>query len=148
MIWDLLRPAADWWGSTSFALWLGQSTLRVAWLLTFHLFGLTLLLGSIIVQSLRLFGVLLKDEPSVRLARSVRPWWAAGLALTFGTGLLIFTGGEPTYFESSIFRTKMKLLLFALAFHLTLFRRIMRADEGRYGPRTNALAGASALMLW
>jgi len=44
MIWDLLWPAVSWWGSTSFALWLGQSTMRVAWLLTFHLFGLTVLL--------------------------------------------------------------------------------------------------------
>jgi len=148
MIWDLLWPVVSWWGSTSFAMWLGQSTMRVAWLLTFHLFGLTVLLGSTVVQSLRLFGVLLKDEPAARVARSMRAWHAVGLALTLGSGFLIFTGGAVSYFEGSIFRTKMTLLLFTLAFHFTLFRRVMRADEGRFSPLVNATTGAAALTLW
>jgi hypothetical protein len=148
MVWDLLQPFVSWWGDTWFAMWLGQSTMRVAWLMTFHLFGLTVLLGSTIVQCLRLFGVLLEDEPAARVARSLGGWHGAGLALTLGSGFLIFTGGAATYFEGNIFRTKMKLLLLALAFHFTLFRRVMLADEGRFSPLMNAIAGALALTLW
>ena len=148
MIWDLLWPAVSWWGSTSFALWLGQSTMRVAWLLTFHLFGLTVLLGTTVVQSLRLFGVLLEDEPAARVARSMKPWHSVGLALSLGSGFLIFTGGAASYFEGSFFRIKMTLLLLTLTFHFTLFRGVMSADEGRFSARVNAVTGAAALTLW
>ena len=148
MAWDLLLPVVSSWGHTSFALWLGQSTMRIAWLLTFHLFGLTVLLGSTVVQSLRLFGVLLTDEPAAQVARSMKGWHAAGLALTLGSGFLIFTGGAVSYFEGGLFRTKMTLLCVALAFHFTLFRTVMRADEGRFSPLVNAVAGAASLTLW
>jgi len=129
-------------------MWLGQSTLRVAWLMTFHLFGLTIFLGSTLVQSLRLFGVFLKDEPVARVARSMGRWTAAGMALSLASGFLIFTGGADNYFEGNIFRTKMKLLLLELAFHFTLFRRVMRADEGLFSPLVNAVTGTAALALW
>jgi hypothetical protein len=148
MAWDLLSPLVLWWGNTSFAMWLGQSTMRVAWLMTFHLLGLTIWLGSTVVQSLRLFGVILKNEPSAQLARSMESWSTVGLALTLCSGFLIFTGGAASYFEGSVFRIKMQLLLLALAFHFTLFRRVMRADEGRFGPILNAITGVAALTLW
>ena len=148
MVWDLLRPLVDSWGNTPFAAWLGQSTMRVAWLMTFHLFGLTILLGSVVVQSLRLFGVLLKNEPPASVARSMSAWQTAGLVLTLGSGFLIFTGGAATYFEGGIFRTKMKLLLLALGFHLTIFGRVIRADEGRFSPVVYAITGTAALVLW
>lgn len=148
MVWDLLGPLVSWWGNTWLAMWLGQSTMRVAWLMTLHLLGLTTLLGTMVVQSLRLFGVLLKDEPRARVARSMQVWSTAGLILTLGSGFLIFTGGAATYFEGGPFRIKMQLLLLALVFHFTLFRRVMRADEGRFSPMLNSITGAAALTLW
>lgn len=148
MVWDLLRPLVSWWGSTWLATWLGQSTMRVAGLMTLHLFGLTILLGCTVVQSLRLFGVFLKDEPSAQVARSMDPWFRMGVLLTLCSGFLIFTGGATSYFEGSIFRVKMQLLILALAFHATLFRRVMRAEEGTFSPALTRMTGAAALTLW
>ena len=62
MSWEVLLPYAAWLGSTSFAMWLGASTWRIAWLLSIHLFGLTLLLGSVIVTSLNLLGLFQRAE--------------------------------------------------------------------------------------
>ena len=51
MFWQLLQPFVNGLGATSLGMWLGQSTDRVAWLFVFHLFGLTLLLGTTVVMS-------------------------------------------------------------------------------------------------
>jgi hypothetical protein len=116
--------------------------------MTFHLLGLTTLLGSMIIQSLRLFGVLLTDEPSARLARSsLQPWSSIGMILTFGSGFLIFTGGAVNYFEGDIFRIKMQLLMLAIAIHFTLFQKMMRAGAGTYSGATNRITGGVSLAL-
>ena len=54
MGWETLQPYVSVVGNTRFALWIGQSTWRIAGLLTVHLFGLTLLLGSVLLSSLNL----------------------------------------------------------------------------------------------
>ena len=69
MDWTVLLPYATSLGNTGFALWLGQATWRVAGLLTIHLFGLTLLLGAVVVSSLRLIGLFLRERPIAEVRR-------------------------------------------------------------------------------
>ena len=99
MSWEVLLPYAAWLGSTSFAVWLGASTWRIAWLLSVHLFGLTLLLGSVFITSLNLLGLFQPRKPPARLRREVRPVLLTGLTLSMVTGALIFTGGAQPYYE-------------------------------------------------
>jgi len=148
MFWDFLQPYVLWWGKTALGLWLGESTERVAWLFIFHLFGITLLLGTRVLLSLRLFGIIFRDQPIAELSREVRPYAAAGLALALLTGFLIFTGGAEGYFPGNWFRNKMILLFLALLFHFTLFRAVIRANEGRFNPISNKVAGVLSLVLW
>jgi hypothetical protein len=65
MSWEALLPYATWLGNTSFAMWLGASTWRIALLLTVHLFGLTTHLGSVVVSSLHLLGRFQRQKPAV-----------------------------------------------------------------------------------
>ena len=120
MSWEVLLPYAAWLGSTPFALWLGPSTWRIAGLLSVHLFGLTLLLGSVIITSLNLLGLFQRGKPPARLRREVRPVLLTGLTLSMVTGALIFTGGAQPYYEGYWFRLKMVLL--AITLHLPLHR--------------------------
>ena len=131
MSWEVLLPYAAWLGSTSFAVWLGASTWRIAWLLSVHLFGLTLLLGLVVVTSLNLLGLFQPQKPAWRLRRDVRPVMFTGLALSMVTGWLIFTGGAQPYFEGYWFRLKMVLLAATLLFHFTVYRAVSRAPEGQ-----------------
>ena len=71
MIWDTLQPYVTRLGNTPFALWLGMSTWRIAGLLTLHLFGLTLLLGSILLSGLNLLGLFQRQKPAAHLRREV-----------------------------------------------------------------------------
>jgi hypothetical protein len=148
MSWQVLSPYAAGLGNTAFALWLGQATWRIAGLLTLHLFGLTALLGTIILMSLRLLGVFQARKPVAQLHREIAPVTLAGLLLMVATGSLIFTGGAEAYYAGYWFRTKMVLLMVALVFHFTLFRMVTTADEGRFPRAFHRLTGAAALVLW
>ena len=65
-----------------------------------------------------------------------------------GERVVDFTGGAADYFEGRWFRRKMAVLLVALVFNVTWFRFVATADEGRFGPWPNRVAGAMSLLLW
>jgi hypothetical protein len=148
MDWTVLLPYARSLGNTAFALWLGQATWRIAGLLTIHLFGLTLLLGAVVVSSLRLIGVFLRARPIAEVRRTTGPVAIAGLIIMIASGLLIFTGGAEAYYSGYWFRLKMVLLLVAIAFHFTVQRAVASADTGRFPAVVNALTGLVGLLLW
>ena len=148
MSWEVLLPYAAWLGSTSFAVWLGSSTWRIAGLLSVHLFGLTLLLGSVFITSLNLLGLFQPHKPAARLRGDVRPVLLTGLTLSILTGTLIFTGGAQPYYEGYWFRLKMVLLLTTLVFHFTVYRVVSMAPEGRLAPMAYRATGACMLVLW
>jgi hypothetical protein len=148
MSWETFVPYVAWLGNTEFSLWLGQSTWRIAWLLTVHLFGLTLLLGSVIIASLHLLGLFQRRKPAPVLRRDIRGVQRAGLVLVLATGALIFTGGAQAYYEGYWFRLKMVLLAVTLLFHFTVYRAVSRAPEGRLPRAAYPATGAVMLILW
>ena len=148
MVWEALQPFVNWLGATELGQWLGQSTDRIAWLFVFHLFGLTLLLGSTIVLNIRLLGLGFRSHQISQLTQETAIFRTVGFLLMLLSGALIFTGGAVSYFEGQWFRRKMVLLVIALLFNFTLFRKITNAEEGRYNPRLNRITGLVALLLW
>lgn len=148
MEWEALRPFVGWLGDSAAGQWLGQSETRVATLFVVHLAGLTLLLGATAVVCVGLLGIGFRSGPPALVAREIAPWWTAGLVLTLLSGSLIFTGGAEGYFEGQWFRRKMTLLVVALLFHVTWFRTVTRAGDGRFSVWQNRLTATLALVLW
>lgn len=146
MFWDALQPYVTRLGNTPFALWLGQSTWRIAGLLTVHLFGLTLLLGTVVLTGLNLLGVFQRQKEPAQLRREMQPVMLTGFALMLVTGGLIFTGGAEAYFAGYWFRLKMMLLVAALIFHATVYRIVARGETPAAIVRR--LTGAMLLLLW
>ena len=142
MSWQILVPYVSRLGNTAFAMWLGQSTWRIAGLLTVHLFGLTLLLGTNVVSSLQLIGGQQRD-----LAIELRRMAVIGLVVIVGSGLLIFTGGAEAYYSGYWFRLKMCLLAVALGFHFTVHRTVS-SNASRFSATTRRLTGIASLLLW
>src|SRR5689334_16979417 len=141
MIWTALQPIVNWLGATAFGQWLGQSTDRVAWLFVIHLFGLTLLMGTTILLSVRLLGFGFRSQRVAQLTQDVAILRIAGLVIMLFSGGLIFTGGAVSYFQGEWFHRKMVLLAIALLFNFTLFRKVTNAEEGHYSPLTNRVTG-------
>jgi uncharacterized membrane protein SirB2 len=148
MFWEKLQPFVNWLGASGLGQWLGQSTDRIAWLFVFHLLGLTLLLGSIIVLSIRLLGLGFRAQPISELKQDTAVFRTVGLTLMLLSGSLIFTGGAASYFEGQWFRRKMVILVIALLFNFTVFRKVITAEDGRYSPLMNRVTGLLALLLW
>ena len=147
MPWDLLLPYVSWWGETPFAMWLGGAPWRIATLLTVHLFGITMLLGTVIVASLRLLGLFQREKPLAQLHRDLQTVRRIGFTLTFVAGALIFTGGAVSYYEGYWFRLKLGLLLVALVFHFTIYRSVVSGDR-QYSSLVRRLTGVAMLLLW
>lgn len=148
MSWEVLLPYATSLGNTAFAQWLGQSTWRIAGLLTVHLFGLTTLLGSVVVTGLHLLGLFQPHKPVAQMRREVRPLILIGLTIMVASGSLIFTGGAEAYYSGYWFRLKMVLLIVALVFHFTIYRMVTSASEGRVPTIAYRLTGLAMLLLW
>jgi len=145
--WDLLLPSVVWLGNTPFAMWLGAAPWRVAALLTVHLFGITLLLGTVILAGLRLLGMFQRYKPIGELHRDLQPIRRIGFFLTFGAGAMIFIGGAAAYYEGYWFRLKLGLLLIALVFHFTVYRTAVNREWDN-SLLASRLTGAMMLLLW
>ena len=115
---------------------------------TFHLFGLTLLLGTMVLLCLRLTGVVFKQQPVAELASELGPYQTTGLILMLITGPLMFVATAVRCYGNTSFWIKMILLAMALTFHFAYFRKLVRKDDASISPGTGKLAAAIALALW
>jgi hypothetical protein len=92
-----------------------------------HVLGLILLLTSLLVVNLRLLGWGLRSLPLARVVQATRRALWLGLALTMGSGSLLFLSAPVHYAGNAAFAPKMLLLLAALTVQAILYRRLTRA---------------------
>ena len=112
---------------------------------TVHFIGFALLIGTIAMTDLRLLGAGLRRQNAADLARELKPWTLAGLAMILTSGFLMFSSSANAYPNNPSFRFKMTCLAMALLFHFTVHRRALRPAAS--GSRAK-LAGAASLLLW
>ena len=111
-----------------------------------HLVGLTLLVGSVLVSTLRLLGVVLPHEPVAEVTRAARRGIVLGLAISVASGLLLLSPRISRASANYIFQLKMLLLCTAAAFHFAIYRHAaLGTGRARLPPR---VAGALGLLLW
>jgi hypothetical protein len=113
----------------------------------FHLFALTVLLGSLVVLALRQFGLVYKTQPISEVASALRPWNRWSLAVMLGSGILLFLSEAMKCYGNTSFRVKMLFLFAALSFQFTIYDRTV-ASEDKLAPIGGKIAAAVALCLW
>ena len=112
----------------------------------FHLVGLSLLGGTLLVVDLRLLGWGLKDSTIADLNRQARPWLLAAIAIMLGTGVLLFLSEAIKCYYNTAFWVKIGTLPFALAFTLSVKDRFARS--AMYTSATSQWVGTADLLLW
>jgi hypothetical protein len=146
--WESFRPFFLWCNET----WIGQTVRESTWTFAivevFHLWGLTILLGSVLVLYLRLAGLTLRSQSIEQVARQFAPWTAVGVSLMVISGGTLFLSEAVKCLESDPFRIKMALFFPALLFHFGLYRKSIRGREEHFSPMLGKLAAAFALTLW
>lgn len=115
---------------------------------TLHLFGLTLLLGTLVLLCLRLVGAMFRQQPVAELAAELAPYQTTGLWLMLFTGALMFVATAVRCYGNTSFWIKMILLAVALSYHFGYFRKFVRKDDASLTPTGAKLAASVALLLW
>jgi hypothetical protein len=142
-----LKPFFDWSGSLAVAEWIQKTPNVFPAVETFHLLALTILLGSILLEDLRLLGVALRSWTPELISSQVDRFTNWALAVIVLTGYLLFASEADKAYHNPAFFWKMILLAAAIAQHYFLHVRALRLDT----TRMPAWARASALLslgLW
>jgi hypothetical protein len=139
-------PFFHWVDTSWLSLEIRASTWQFAVFEMIHLLGLTMLLGSLMVLDLRLFGFGMRRERTADLAHDLRGWLLSGLAIILGSGVFLFFGEPMKLYGSPSFQVKMILLASAIIFQFTVFNHVTNGKETR--SRLQKLAGVVSLVLW
>jgi uncharacterized protein DUF6644 len=113
-----------------------------------HLLGLTVLLGIMVMISMRLFGLILVYMPTRELAKDLAPYTTVSIIVMLVTGFLLFASEALKCFDSPSFRFKMVSLFLALIFQLTLYRKATTSERVDKSPGYARITAILALMLW
>jgi hypothetical protein len=116
----------------------------------FHLLGIALFGGMVLVTDLRLLGWVMRRQLVSDIVRQSRPWKQAGFVVVAVSGLLLAWAEPLKLYRSPSFWIKMALLLLvgvhALAFHAEVYANTEKLDEA-VTARAKLAAGLS-LILW
>ncbi len=141
----------------SFFTWIENSAVGGAirsssWLFpfieAFHLLGLAVIGGAVLVVDLRLFGFGLQRQPVAELARDAQRWLIGSLVVMIATGSLLFTSEAIKCYYHAAFWFKMTSLFLAIVFTFTVRRKVAMADETRVRPLWSKLVALTSVMLW
>jgi hypothetical protein len=127
--------------------WIKYSQWDFAILETFHIIGITVLLGSILLVDLRLLGVGMRRQSAAQVASELMPWTSSALAFLLLTGMPMFLSEAVRLSFNSAFFAKMILLSLALFIHFTIYRKATR-DGAKEDTGFGKLAAYLSLLSW
>ncbi|HXB68888.1 MAG TPA: DUF6644 family protein [Candidatus Acidoferrales bacterium] len=115
---------------------------------SFHLLGLAVIGGAVLVVNLRLLGFGMERQPVPQLWRDTRPWLLGSLTIMLVSGLLLFTSEATKLYYHEAFWVKMVSLLLATAFTFTVLRKVALAEQGRVRPFWSKAVALISILLW
>jgi hypothetical protein len=142
-----LAPFFQWCENSLIGQTIRSSRVAFPVIENFHLFALTVLLGSLVVLVLRQFGLIYKSQPISEVATALRPWNRWSLAVMLASGILLFLSEAMKCYGNTSFRVKMVFLFFALLFQFTIHNRMVN-NEGASARIGGKVAAGVALCLW
>jgi hypothetical protein len=131
---------------------MGETIRNSTWMFpvieTFHLLGLGLTAGAVLIVDLRLLGVGLSRAPVAQLATAARPWLIGGVILMFASGIPLFLSESIKCLYNYAFWVKMISLVLVLIFTVTVRRRVTQSGITSDRPLVGRLTALVSLGLW
>lgn len=137
----------QWMDSTAIGNIIRDSTYIFPVVEVFHLFGLTLLLGTLTITDLRMLGVGMRRQTIGEVATQLAPWtiWAA--VVTILSGILLFLSEAMKCYANAAFPWKMWFLLAGVLLYLFVQRPITRLHS-RTNPALLKIVALCSLVFW
>ncbi|MCX7096327.1 MAG: hypothetical protein NTV43_00295 [Methylococcales bacterium] len=111
-----------------------------------HITGMLLLLTTIVLLSLRAFGLALRQVPIAEIAHATRYLVWIGLTFLLISGFLMLAPSATNYYANDFFWDKLVLLGLALLVHVGIFRKATSSNAS--SALVTQLSAAASLVLW
>jgi hypothetical protein len=112
----------------------------------FHIAGMVLVFGTVLILNLRVFGLILHSEPVSQIAQDLTPFTLTGLGVQLVSGSLMFMTSAIKFTGNVLFGIKIGLVIAAVAYHFGIHRKVAIAKEAQ--PNRLRLSAAVSLVLW
>jgi hypothetical protein len=144
MLSESFKPFFDWCGAT----WLGTTVRDTVWAFplieTFHLLALAVLLGTVLIVNLRVFGLGRRYYASAgQIARELEPWMLASVGVLIASGIPMFLSEPEKCYESYSFPIKIMLIVIGIIYQVTVQRRWIVRDG-----RMAKLSACLSILVW
>jgi hypothetical protein len=136
-----------WFDATPISQIIRNSTYIFPVVEVLHLFGLTLLLGTVTVVDLRILGVGMRRQSVSDLAGQLAPWSVGAAILAIVTGILLFLSEAMKCYGNAAFPYKMWFLLGGIILYFATQRKIT-SPTSRMGSGTLKAIAVLSLILW
>jgi uncharacterized membrane protein SirB2 len=145
---DLL-PFFQWCYSTAIGEGIRNSTWLFPVIEAFHLLGLGLTAGAVLVVDFRLLGVGLRKQSAAQLWANTQPWLLGSVTLMFASGIPLFLSESIKCLYSFAFWVKMTSLFLVLLFTFTVLRRrVTQMEVTSDRPQLDRVTALVSLVLW
>jgi hypothetical protein len=144
----MLWPFFQWCEATAIGTAIRSSPWAFAVIESFHLLGLSVIGGAVLLVDLRLLGWGLRKQRISDVARDAYPWLVGSLIVMLVTGIGLFLSESTKCYYSPAFWVKMTSLALAMSFTFTVRRKVTMADETRVRPIWFKVVALVSLALW
>ena len=114
----------------------------------FHLLGMSLLGGMVLVGDLRLLNLVMKDIPSEVVIDNTYKWFNVGLATMVVSGIFMSSAVSLKLYYNEMFWAKMIGLSFGAAFVYFVRRPLLRHPHQTINVWSIRLIAVSSMIIW
>jgi hypothetical protein len=136
-----------WFDATAISKVIRDSTYIFPVVEVVHLFGLTLLLGTVTIVSLRILGFGMRRQTVHAVASQLMPWSVGAAIVTILSGILLFLSEAMKCYGNAAFPYKMYFLLGGIILYFLTQRKITAPTSTLSSGQLKIIAILS-LVLW
>ena len=146
--WQGLLPFFEWMETSLFGHISKTWGAAFAIVEAFHLLGLALLGGAVLLADGRLLNLWFREQPAQQIEQQSQRVFNAGLILLLATGSFMACGVAIKIYYMPVFWFKMLALASGIAFTFGVRRPLLATDFDSINPWTLKLLASASLMVW
>ena len=114
----------------------------------FHLLGMSMLGGMVLVGDLRLLNILLKDVPSEQVIENTQKWFNVAIAIVMTSGIFMSSAVAMKLYYNEMFWAKMTSLGLGITFVYVIRRPLLKFKHDTLNPWTLKLIAVTSISIW
>mgnify|MGYP000167728261 FL=1 len=114
----------------------------------FHLLGMSVLGGMVLVGDLRLLNVVMRDTPSEIVIENTHKWFGIGLVTMIISGIFMSSAVSLKLYYNEMFWAKMSALAVGIAFFYLVRRPLLSVPHESIKPALMKLMALTSIAIW